>query len=404
MEDEILAKIVDGVYKREYSLLLGAGASIGSSGGNNRPLPSSPQLRDTLINDFKIQTEGQPIALPRAYAAAKRNAPERLERFMRSWFTRCTPDWQSLLTAFDWHRIWTLNIDDIIEVAHENRNITIDRFNWTSLFRDRSRSDRQIIHLHGFAKEVSDPDTSDSHLIFSAREYAAVLNDPRAWHAVFTDEFAERPFIILGASLVEEFDLQQALTDSVAATTRGYPSVIVLNSVSALEREELEALGLLVIESDSRSFIEKLHTMAYEHRLTLQGSYHQTLNPQFVRFLQQFTDLRQYEPQDSESTRHFYAGYEPHWKNILDSDDATMETTNMSLSIIQEFAQQSDKAPSGPRSNRQLRNWQIHWSPPHCQAIDCRWLPSFSVSRRGKLGRSSSYSLARAYARDSAHI
>ena len=342
MEDEIMDRLVDGVYKREYSLLLGAGASIGSSGGNNQPLPSGPQFCETLINEFDIETEGRAIALPRAYAAAKRRDPERLERFLRHWFTGCKPDWQPLITDFDWHRLWTLNIDDIVEVAYDNRNINIDRFNWTSTFRDSSRSDHQIVHLHGFAKDTSDPDQSDSDLVFSVREYAAVLNDPRAWHAVFTDEFAERPFIILGASLIDEHDLQEAMTASAAETTRGYPSVIVLRSVSAFERDELTDLGLTVVESDSRSFMEELHARTREYRLRLQGSYNQSPNPQFVRFLQQYIDLRQYEPQPSESTRNFYAGYEPHWRNILDSDDASMDTTDRSLATIQESLQHED--------------------------------------------------------------
>ena len=158
----------------------------------------------------------------------------------------------------DWHRIWTLNIDDIIEVACRDRSVHVDRFTWTSKFRDRSVSERQIIHLHGYAKDSSDPDHSDSDLVFSVQEYVSALKDPTAWHAVFTDEFAERPFIILGASLVDEFDLQQAFASSAAAKAREFPSVIVLKEVSPLEREELSDLGLIIVESDARSFMQRL--------------------------------------------------------------------------------------------------------------------------------------------------
>ena len=342
MESETKRRVVEGIFRGEYSLLLGAGASVGSLGGNDEPLPSGPQLRDKLINEFMTQTDGQTISLSRAYAAAKRHDPERLEKLIRRQFTNCTPDWQHRLADIGWQRIWTLNIDDIIEAAHKKRNISVDRFNWTSSFRDSSRSDRQIIHLHGFAKDASDPDTSISELVFSISEYVAILKDPRAWHSVFTDEFAERPFIVLGASLVEEFDLQQALASSAAATTRGFPSVIVLKKVSSLERDELLALGLIVVESDARTFVEELHTAIESYRLTLRGLYGQGIDPRVARFLQQFTDLRQYQPQSNENISNFYSGYEPHWRNILDEDDAFMETTERSLSIIREVAHQGE--------------------------------------------------------------
>ena len=260
MNTETMAKIAEGISGREYSLLLGAGASIGSIGGNGEPLPSGPGLTARLIDEFRIPVEEQSITLTRAYAAARRTDPMRLERFMRTWFTGCKPDWQYRLVDVDWHRIWTLNIDDIIEVACQDRNAPVDRFTWTSKFRDRASSERQIIHLHGYAKSNSDPDDSDSNLVFSVQEYVSTVRDPRAWHAIFTDEFAERPFIILGASLVDEFDLQQAFAASATANGREYPSVIVLKEVSSLEREELSDLGLIIVESDARSFMEELYT------------------------------------------------------------------------------------------------------------------------------------------------
>ena len=260
MKTETTAKIAEGVSRGEYSLLLGAGASIGSLGGNGDPLPSGRALTERLTAEFKIPAGEQYISLTRAYAAAKNRDPERLEKFIRSWFTECRPDWQHRLVDVDWHRIWTLNIDDIVEVACRDRHVPVDRFTWTSKFRDRSKSERQIIHLHGYAKSISDPDNSDSDLVFSVQEYAATVSDPRAWHAIFTDEFAERPFIILGASLVEEFDLQKAFAASATADAQAYPSVIVLKEVSTLEREELSDLGLIIVESDARSFMEDLHS------------------------------------------------------------------------------------------------------------------------------------------------
>ena len=259
MNTEIMAKIAEGVSGGAYSLLLGAGASIGSMGGNGEPLPSGPGLTRRLIDEFTIPVGEQSISLTKAYRAAKNRDTVRLEKLIRAWFTDCRPDWQSQLVEVDWHRIWTLNIDDIIEVACRERSSAVDRFTWTSKFWDRSSSQRQIIHLHGYARSNSDPDDSPSELVFSVQEYVSAVKNSMAWHTVFIDEFAQRPFIILGASLVDEFDLQPAFAASASANDREYPSVIVLKDVSSLEREELSDLGLIIVESEARSFMEKLY-------------------------------------------------------------------------------------------------------------------------------------------------
>ena len=172
------------------------------------------------------------------------------------------------------------------------------------------------------------------------------LKDTRAWHTVFTDEFSERPFIVLGASLVEEFDLQHALVNSAATTSRGFPSVIVLSEVTALEREEFSSLGLIVIEAEARHFVSELHSEVQNVRRQLGSLYGQHLDPQMARFLQQFIDLRQYQPKQDATTRHFYAGYEPQWRNILDDDDALMEATEKSLSTIRSIGGRDDYAQS----------------------------------------------------------
>ena len=67
------------------------------------------------------------------------------------------------------------------------------------------------------------------------------------------------------------------------------------------------------------------------------------LSQETSRFLQQFIDLRQYQPYQSEQTRNFYSGYEPHWKNILDDDDARMETTEEASVLIRESFREGTK-------------------------------------------------------------
>ncbi len=58
---DLLQTLAEGIAHGEYSLLLGAGASIGAVGGNGRSLPTGAGLRDAIVEDFEIDTGGETI-------------------------------------------------------------------------------------------------------------------------------------------------------------------------------------------------------------------------------------------------------------------------------------------------------------------------------------------------------
>ena len=343
MDTDTIAKVAQGVARGEYSLLLGAGASMGARGGNNVPLPSGPKLRDAFITAFSIDTGGEDITLPRAYDAAQRGNEAGVQAFLSDWFTGCEPSWQDILADFVWRRIWTLNIDDVVENVYEARGIKVDQFDWTSNHRDTRDSPHQVIHLHGFISKEPDFAGQPQNLVFSMADYAAALSDSRTWHAVFNDEFADLPFIVLGASLHEEFDLYQALKNgSGSAEFRGLPSVVVLKDVSDFHREELTSFGLVVIQDDAHNFMDALRKEAQNFTTSLEHEYGQALSPDLSRFLQQFIDLRKYEPLVGLPQHDFYSGYEPDWGNIMRDDDASFRTTGKALNRIIASTQKSE--------------------------------------------------------------
>ena len=260
IDEKLLKTVADGVAQGEYSLLLGAGASLGAVGGNGQLLPSGSGLRDALVSTFDLDTGGESISLARAYEHARRRDRPLLRSTLHEWFTGCKPTWQGLLGEFTWHRIWSLNIDDVLEQAFERQGRPFRAFGWRERFMDRGHAHlEQIVHLHGIAGRMGEADLDDDTLVFSLTEYARTVANPESWHRVFFDEFAERPFVVLGAKLTEEFDLVEALSLGTAAEVQtGYPSVVVLPSTTSLQREELEAAGVHVVESEGERFIRAL--------------------------------------------------------------------------------------------------------------------------------------------------
>lgn len=96
----LLETLASGIAQLEYSLLLGAGASVGATGGNGRPLPTSTAVRDALVSDFGIETGDESISLAETYDYLNTNQPSQLANYLKVWFRGCQPSWQNLLTEF----------------------------------------------------------------------------------------------------------------------------------------------------------------------------------------------------------------------------------------------------------------------------------------------------------------
>ena len=354
---EVLDRLAAGIAQAEYSLLLGAGASLGAVGRNQRPLPTGVELRSALLADFDIYAEEE-ISLAAAYEHIRRVKPRDLAKYLRDWFTGCQPTWQSLLVEFNWRRIWTFNIDDVVERAYLREGRTVKSLAWEQRFSERDPSNvPQVIHLHGMACHLKAEENNESVLVFSSTEYARAVANPKTWHKVFYDEFAGRPFLVIGARLVDEIDLSEVLENgSAAIASTGYPSVVVLPSISNIRREQLEAANLTVIQREGEQFIRDLleHYRAERSRF---AEVYGGVTPGLRRFQQQFIDLTRYTPRDS-NAGDFYSGYQPTWNTVLNDDDAPLDKTKEasaysdSLSIREDVYQSIVLLTGGPGTGK----------------------------------------------------
>lgn len=339
-DSEILGRVAKGLALKEYSLLLGAGASAGAVGGNGRLLPTGAGLKDALVEDFEIGNEGEDLRLYEVYGDLQRERPEEIASYLHSWFANCRPSWQQLIAEFDWKRIWTLNIDDVVESAFEKAGRMSQSLTWDQRFVDGNDMTVQIIHLHGMASRLHNIDIGRDELVFSMADYAREVANVKTWHKVFFDEFAARPFVIIGARLDDEFDLAGVLNaGTVAEKSTGYPSVLVVPSVNQLRLRRLESAGLIVIQNTGEQFVSEL----LDHYRKIIGAITSQYNPTSsgymtsgqMKFLQQFIDLRTYTPHNVDSSL-FYSGYQPTWATIRNDDDAILDKTeDISTTVVQ---------------------------------------------------------------------
>lgn len=318
-EIPFLAQLAEGIARREYSLLLGAGASLGGSGGG-RDLPTGDGLRDQLLADFNVDTGGAVVSLMDAYEAAehKRDSSGATRTvYLKARFTGCNPPiWQRRLPTYSWHRVWTLNIDDTVQQMYQRAREPRQELysvNWNDVHWDSEPEDLQIVHLHGIATE---PDA----LIFSIVEYLQATTAQHAWHRIFGDHFQEQPFIVIGASLRGEFDLAGMIRrGSSSHEIRGLPSYFVAPGITEFQKDFVERNGLIAVDLTADQFFDAIESAVRDAEariVALTGSGEADIPWQAQAFLEQFAMLR-FDVRPPQRPRDFYLGYDPTWYDIV---------------------------------------------------------------------------------------
>lgn len=323
-EDALL--IVTAVANGAVNLLLGAGGSYGAIGGDGVELKGGADLANELNLNFKLGLEdSEKWNLPLVYGdieSSTKNKPL-LNSFLSGRFVRCRPTWQRVLHDLQWKRIWTLNIDDVLDRSKPSGSVPkLESFLWCEPFKPRSleKSDLQVVYLHGKAAKLAErPD----HLIFSLKEYASRNENTPGWHAEFRSEWVKKPFIVCGARLQEEVDLITVFEFGNRSRDRGgCPSVIVLNSMTEGQVGRFTRQGLIPIAAKGKDFFEALLKDLLSWR---------ELNPAVSKeFKAAREEIRAKFKQlalDSITPRKvldFYASAETQWVHILQDLDAPL--------------------------------------------------------------------------------
>ncbi|HEX2210814.1 MAG TPA: SIR2 family protein, partial [Longimicrobium sp.] len=345
--DDHFASVVEGIARGEYNLLLGAGASVGGSSSSGKMLPIGNELADELITDFDLPTDvGEKLSLTTAYEAAEHrisNSGMSFADWVVSRFSSCTPpDWQLSLPRFYWQAVWTLNIDDTVEVAYSRVHGSRQKtrvFNWTDSYKKSIGGEIQIIHLHGRAEQ---PD----QLVFSIIEYLRAVRTTKTWHRMFGDHFQEQPFIVVGTRLANEFDLEEVLVQgSTSLALYGRPSLIVLREISQLHRERFARFGLIPVQMTSDAFFAALEEPVRLRERQAAGAIRTGdigLTIEARTFLDQFSSLRTERPKKLFRRHDFYSGYDPEWTDIVDGLDATLDSVHAVVDELVELRAQRD--------------------------------------------------------------
>lgn len=322
-----LALLLRALDEGAVNLLTGAGASFGVVGGDGQELKGGPDLARELNSKFELENEEPDCSnLQLVYgdiAATPQNRAS-LADFLRTRFTQCKPTWQSILLAFPWKRIWTLNIDDVLQrIVLASTGQAAKTFTWDDglSVRPFSAHEFQIVHLHGRASLIQ---ADLSRLIFSLKEYAARHEVSPGWHAEFRSEFIRKPFIICGARLRDEFDLATVLDIGNKSRERGgCPSFIVLKGFAPGEEARFRRQGLVPVAATGDVFFTALRS-DFNAYLAAQPSQTPQARASAALVRAAFRQLTLATPRPRRLLD-FYASAECQWHHVVDGLDAKLE-------------------------------------------------------------------------------
>lgn len=318
--DDAFDAFMHSVALGRYNLLLGAGASADSLDRHGDPMPIGRMLKDEIASSFNLKG-AHDKSLKRVYALADGATDSRgrtLPEFIKDRFTGTRPaGWLDDLLRIQWESMWTLNVDDTIEAASQRigpaARQQLRSVSWTDRHyqADRRRDELVLVHLHGKAHRAH----KRNELIFDISGYTTSLQDQHRWLKIFGDDFPSKPFIIIGASIDEEIDLQDIFNEGRVSDTTT-PSLIVLKSIDDFQDKEYRKYGLIPVRATGEDFVEAVKAALPEFLDLLTDDelgITESTPRESLRFLDQWKRLSP-TPEPLRPPKHdLYLGHEPNW-------------------------------------------------------------------------------------------
>jgi hypothetical protein len=242
----------------ELSLLLGSGFSLTNRTPTHK-IPGSDELRDAILAECG-KTAGPRTTLKDAYVLGSREIATFLE-FLREQFTVdvCHP-WQQAIFAHVWKRIYTTNIDNVLNVAHHEQGrigklsceFKFFNYNDPSLVSE-SIGATPVVTIHGTCSRLEDG------FIFSSLEYAKATAKVHDWHRDLAAKALTGGLVVVGNQL-DESDFDSYISQRELAYPHGTPPVnwIVMPNPDPIKADNYRAAGYHVIDATAEDFFTEL--------------------------------------------------------------------------------------------------------------------------------------------------
>lgn len=352
MNGEIAAALKRG----DLILFLGAGASLGSLTAGGKDILDSSSLSRNLAEVFSVDYQGE--SLRETYNALLNIVGKnRLHEELESLFKNTSPSHElNTIATYPWPRIYTLNIDDTMDVALQRNSP--QEVNIVGYY-DRIRPLDTIYQKVELVKLAGDVKQLDRGVVFSPQDYGFLASNLPRWYDELATDFFSYKFLFIGTKLdeplfhhaIEKYTklfgdsghISYLLTPSITEIQKNnlarakiqhvpgrlsdfstwlrteFPKGLHTDEIMLTRRPELRTLLLETEESTKAILLDSLEFVDVVSRQTLRNDSAPPIN--------------------SGSIRNFYRGFKPTWTDVLDGVPAQLASADKLLNRINEAIQ-----------------------------------------------------------------
>lgn len=347
-----LEHLKKAVLSNSVNLFLGAGFSSEATNASGKNIPVGSEFAKILWQFLSYPGNYDDTPLQQIFdAALARKKASDIQALLNQCF-RCVsiPEWFALVTRFFWRRIYTTNVDDVIETAFRRFSISqqlkpINGISEDYQDRDLLLDELQYVKLNGTLTD------NPKSITFSARQYASRIVENDTWYDHFTREYSTRVTVFIGTKLNEPllFRAIESRGRKYGQAEHGPRSYVICRSFSPVDEDNLKEFRVVPIAGSAKEFFELLAKVCsplppleevllkanpgLEGMLKIMGKELNERTRLSIRaFYEHFSPVSL--PSKVASVRKlFLQGAEPQWGDIYNELDAPREFTDDIIQI-----------------------------------------------------------------------
>jgi hypothetical protein len=337
---EILRKIEDRI-ESGIILFTGAGLSKDVTDRDSRNLPLGKDLAKELWDFFPtiFRATYDNSSLKDIFNVLQVKKPNDLVMFLNKRFSvdsKSVKDYYKRYIEFPWHKIYTLNIDDLFEVLERKFNPTIKINPISATKSDKNKSSYNsidVIHLNGTYIDAP------NNVIFSQDDYATHQGLGHPFYDIFATELNENMVIFIGSELDEEILWKHVSLRSKKSRDlkESRPeSFLITPTIQYAKKMSLESMNITHIPMTGEQFSNEILSK-------LEKKYKEIANSKKYRLLELKREVVVPLVQDlilkkekGERRRHILLGFKPIWDDITSSRTINRNLENQLYEEIKE--------------------------------------------------------------------
>lgn len=317
MNEREIEMLRDILINSNPMLFLGAGFSIGAT-CNEADVVAASKLKNNILNDLmKNKITDEELSEVKEYTLedicqqvySVYNGKKELKEYLIKTFKGTRPGKDEIhkkLLSYDWKRIYTINIDDLVENIYKESRKDIVIQNAPKLFEVEDYT--ELIKLHGCVNNPNDG------FVFSRQEYDDLISEKLNLKMnMLINDIQKENFIFIGTSFDErDIDYYLNIYKKAGAEFKKGKLIFINPKPSFKLKNRIEDLKGHLIECDVATFLNFLDELKFNpNKLQRSKRYLEYSGIYCIEDIRKVVDLAEvYESR-------LYEGYFCDWKDIF---------------------------------------------------------------------------------------